>query len=57
MRTPNCKHYDFAFETFEGEKKVYCAKKGGNVNKGDCTRCKDREEKDADFFAGTDSRI
>ena len=57
MRTPNCKHYDFAFETYEGEKKVYCAKKGGNVRQGECAKCKDREEKDADFYAGTDSRI
>ena len=55
MRTPNCKHYDFAFETYEGEKKVYCDVKGANVRQVDCTRCKDREAKD--FNAGTNSRI
>ncbi len=46
MRTPNCKHYDFAFETYEGEKMVYCAKKGGNVRQGERAKCSEREAKE-----------
>lgn len=39
MRTPNCAHYDFAFETYEGEKRIYCAVRGANVKQGECAKC------------------
>ena len=46
MKTPNCKSFDFAYETFEGEKRVYCSKRGANVRRGECSKCKEREAKE-----------
>ena len=46
MRTPNCKHYDFAYETYDGEKKIYCAIRGGNVRHGECAMCKERKARE-----------
>lgn len=47
MKITNCKHLDFPYETYEGEKRVYCAKCGSVSRKkcrGNC--CKDYEKKE-----------
>ena len=46
MKTPNCKHFDFAYTTYEGEKRIYCALSGGSVRQGECAKCKSRERKE-----------
>ena len=28
MKVTNCQHLDFSYETYDGEKRVYCAKRG-----------------------------
>ena len=40
MKTPNCKHFDFAYETFEGEKCVYCSVSKGKIPRRDCGKGK-----------------
>lgn len=43
MRTPSCRNFDCAYDTFEGEKRIYCAIRGANVKRGECATCKDRD--------------
>ena len=40
MRTPNCKNFDFAYETYEGEKCVYCSACGGRIPRDLCGKSK-----------------
>ena len=45
MRTPNCKHYDFSYTTYKGERRIYCTKRGGNQSCDACKKCKDKDRK------------
>ena len=40
MKLTSCKHFDFAYETFEGEKCVYCAVCSGNIPRRYCGKGK-----------------
>ena len=45
-KVTNCQHLDFSYETYDGEKRVYCAKRG-SVPRSQCrsNACKDCKRK------------
>ena len=44
MKTIDCKHLDFYYKSFEGERLRYCAVRGARVTAKDCAKCEEREK-------------